>query len=243
MWQVRIEGDAPDINDIEQVLPRGGALRVERIGDGRYLAGQRLDEASDASAALRAARRLLDILNVAARLADSGHRPVKAGVVRDDSGNHFLFVDAELALSSSRAFAPTITKVDDPPSVRQRTVAELMLDLDDVPELSEVVQLLLSDRSPVGMYKVYEVVKANLGRDPSRFGLVSAAELKRFTHSMNDPSALGERARHARLGTTPPKLPMYEAEALAFTDALVRRWVEKLAADRDIPLTAPVESD
>jgi hypothetical protein len=244
MWQVRIDGNAPDLVDIEGALPTGTPLRIRRIGEEHYLSGDQLDQAEDAAAAHRAAREMLDVLNVAARLADSSHRPVAVGPVRDDSGMMHIFAEAHGAWGGLRAFASGVVISDGgPPPPRSRTIAELMFDLSEVSELNEVIGLLLNDRSPVGMYKVYEVIKDQLHAEPDRRQLVSRSELRRFKHSVNDPDAVGGRARHARRRTQPPSHPMDEPEAQAFVDALVRHWIESMAAERGVPLTDALGKD
>lgn len=56
----------------------------------------------------------------------------------------------------------------------------------------------------------------------------SRKQLRRFTASINHPAVLGLKARHARLGATPPKNPMSMEAATQFIRDLADRWIKSL---------------
>ena len=91
-----------------------------------------------------------------------------------------------------------------------------------------VLKLLDGEADSTAIYKVYEIIGDDLKR--KIYMLASKDELKRFTGSLNHPSASGEKARHARLKSKPPKNPMTESEWRDFTETLANGWIKEKAA-------------
>ncbi|MGH7884376.1 MAG: hypothetical protein ACRENO_01630, partial [Thermodesulfobacteriota bacterium] len=50
-------------------------------------------------------------------------------------------------------------------------------------------------------------------------------EIKRFKHTANSPSVLGEDARHGEENTQPPLKPMTLLEARQFIEKLIHNWI------------------
>lgn len=229
MWFVQVEGDRLDIDDVERALPPGAKFTIVTRFGGRCLSGQTLNEAASAHDARLVAQNILDLLNVAARLTDGSHRDVRPGGVFDADGHRTALGRAHGAIRF-RGYAYGVMPGPDrsaPP--RQRTLAELMLELDGlVPEVGEVVALLGAEATPSDLYKVFEVLRT-AGCEPWAMGWVSKAEQGRFTRSVNHPDVLGAHARHARSGSSAPAKPMDAQQARSFIEERVRNWLQWLA--------------
>ena len=238
MWRAELRGSDHDIDDLERVLPAGGRFSVDVEGDKRYLAGAELNT-PDASDALKVARRVLGLLNAAALLADRGHRVVETNRLIDENGRACVFVEPETATAYMRASVATVvtSSSEQPPTPtrRLRTWGELILDLEQIPAVGEVCDLLLGSMSAVDQYKIWEIVGDPKGPLGKGHPLAPKKEATRFTRSVNDPAVSGLDARHARLSGLPSSSPMSIGEARAFIEQVVRTWLERLAEKNGIP--------
>jgi hypothetical protein len=193
MWRIELEGAEVDIDDIARALPDGVPYRVAASGEQSYLEGEKFPNDAGAHAVLLRAQKVLEILNVAAQLSDDGHRSVRAGAVVDPLGQRHIFAEAETGLARARGFAAGVVTTPDgsPPPPRIRTLGELMLDLEDAPELGEVVGLLAGECPPADQYKILEIIRDHVDGRLEKKPWVNEADLKRFTHSVNDQKVLG----------------------------------------------------
>lgn len=150
------------------------------------------------------ARVFLLLLNFAAKLSNPSHCAVRAGGVISKFGGQFVHAEAGVALGSATSFAiGAVTGPDGATPPRARSWRALMFDLDDVAELREAARHMRGEAEPSDLYKVFEIIRSERGSDPATLGWATKAEQGRFTRSVNDPKALGDRARHARLPGEP----------------------------------------
>ncbi|MDX3185550.1 hypothetical protein ABT358_22150 [Streptomyces sp. NPDC000341] len=97
----------------------------------------------------------------------------------------------------------------------------------DVAETLEILGRSSVSLTWVDLYKVYEIVRGNVGGDKQLKATqwVSSGDLSAFTASANRPDVSGSEARHARAtGTGLPKRTMTLAEGEAFVRSLVLAW-------------------
>jgi hypothetical protein len=87
------------------------------------------------------------------------------------------------------------------------------------------------------LYKVLDILEMAHGGEKAfeRLGWASSSELKRFTGTANNSTALGDAARHARADWTPPKRPMSLDEAKSLIRSLLFRWLESLPEANEGP--------
>jgi hypothetical protein len=94
--------------------------------------------------------------------------------------------------------------------------------------------LFNDERNFINLYKVFEVMEADVGGDMYRLGWATKAETKRFSHTANSPMAVGyRRARHGKEHNQPPTQPMELAVADELVRRILTRWIMHKAAGTD----------
>jgi hypothetical protein len=69
------------------------------------------------------------------------------------------------------------------------------------------------------------IAEAAMGPAMYADGTVSRADVGRFTHTAQSPTALGDAARHGTEKTTPPVRPMPFDEARTLINRILRIWL------------------
>lgn len=88
----------------------------------------------------------------------------------------------------------------------------------------KVQRLLQQELTPVRMFHIYELIRADLGEEKDMNGLVSPTERSRFRLSVNHQEVFGDDSRHAALNAAPPANPMSLSEAQAFIQRVADLW-------------------
>jgi hypothetical protein len=78
----------------------------------------------------------------------------------------------------------------------------------------------------VRLYILYEIVKNDVGNLMHTAGWVAKAEIKRFSHTANSPSATGSESRHGTEAIQPPTNPMSIQTARELIDRLLHEWIK-----------------
>ena len=145
--------------------------------------------------------------------------------------SHYHFVDAE---GNERKVGPS------PVTLGRAIVADSEVDARRTPFAEaasrdplarRVLGMLLPLVSWADLYKVHELVQADVNGDMSRLG-VSKTALARFSRTANHPDAIGDEARHAVSNQEPPPRPMSHQEACEFVETLIRAWMQKVVVPR-----------
>lgn len=93
------------------------------------------------------------------------------------------------------------------------------------------VHFLNADLSWSNLWKSYENVRDGNGGEKGLVasGWTTEVECERFRRTANTRSAVGDGARHAKLGVPPPSNPMTLEEAEDYVRRLLLRWVNAIA--------------
>jgi hypothetical protein len=224
---IRLVGESSDIESLSKALAPSGPSRIdwEPSTGAYYLRSALLDGIDDPRSAFDAGAALLGALT-ASGLVIHGHSfNVRAdGLGRENLGHPFdQFVFPESILW----FDPSVTKNSERTAtmVTMEEAAELAL---KQPEVAKALRIFLSDRSWVGLYKVFELIRADAGGSMFALGWTTKAEVGHFTHTANSPAASGDDARHGVLPGDPPAMPMRRDDAVQLIERLLQRWLEYL---------------
>jgi hypothetical protein len=227
-WQVELRGDETD-STLLVALFTAPDLRVVRDDDAFLLESSELEPLGHRSEVFRAAKQILCRTNGAARLQNPSYRNVTVGAIREHrpNGTRATSVFVEPATIDVRAtvFPPTIvggvptTPVASPAS---RFAEAASRDHDAHDALDRWAN---ESHNWVNLYKVFEIVRSRGG---TSLAGVSDKELSRFTHTANHEKGGGREARHARLGTDPPKDPMSLLEAEQLIARLLKAWLASI---------------
>jgi hypothetical protein len=116
----------------------------------------------------------------------------------------------------------------DPPSQRAAEIARTNV------SVAKVLRML--GRRPLTVAKLYSIVEAVEGACNSsvdKLGWVSTVKRRRFKHTADSESVLGDEARHGFENTEPPKNPMSEKEAVDLVRHVVDQWLTVLCEETD----------
>jgi len=85
------------------------------------------------------------------------------------------------------------------------------------------------DHNWINLYKVYEIVKKDAGKQNNIDRIqqwITKKKISQFTHTANSQSAIGDDARHGVDEKDPPKEPMSLSEADALIMTLLQKWLQ-----------------
>ena len=231
--KAHLAGEDFDLDTLAELFQEGD-LKVTSDSEGYWLESVDLDPYIDDGARLhQEAAALLSTLNGIARLKSSAHHPVTlSGTFKshgpDGARQHAVVVasTAELRgrvkITADGVVTNSAGEVT-PPSSPTPKITLLAKSNNDVREVLDL--LAVSDPDWVGLYKIFEVIRAAAGGK----ALVSDPGLSDFTGSANLQGASGSKARHARPTGTVPRNVLSLAEGEAFIQRLVNRWVDSLS--------------
>jgi hypothetical protein len=93
----------------------------------------------------------------------------------------------------------------------------------------KVHRFLQQELTPIQMYRIYELMKHDLGGEKPLYSLASKDNWKRFTRSVNHPKVFGDESRHMISKDEPPAKPMHLEEAQGFISRVADLWFQQIA--------------
>lgn len=242
-WQVQIRGWGSDLEHLARHF-QSQPYRVtkdERDG-GFFYESDAFASCSTSEEVLALAEKEFCVLSGVLKLSRGSHEPLRAGAVykRNAAGGRDVFVHlhdtlqiraelGEVTVMVTDSQGNVVTKPAPPP----RTIAIARLAVTDGAVAKAMRLLSAADsHSWVGLYRIYEVVEADVGGEPAlkKRGWGSAGDLKRFKHSANSVAIAGDSARHGKEVTSPPANPMPLEEATAYVTYVVSAWLSSKGA-------------
>jgi len=232
--KAHLAGEDFDLDTLAEIFQEGDP-KVTRDSEGYWLESADLDPYIDDGARLQQeATALLNLINGTARvLKSSAHHPVTLSGTFESHGPDGSRRDAVVVASAAELRGRVKITADGvvtnsagevtPPGSPTPQIMLLAKSNDDVHEVLDL--LAVSDLDWVGLYKIFEVIRAAAGGK----ALVSDPGLSDFTGSANLQGASGSKARHARPTGTAPRNVLSLAEGEAFIRRLVNRWVDSLS--------------
>ena len=238
-WQVQIQGWVSDLEHLARHFTSHPLRVVKEERDGGFVyESEAFATCGTSEEVLAAAEKELRVLSGVLKLARGSHEPLRAGAVykRNAAGGRDVFVHVRDTLEIRTEIGDvTVTVADSqgnpvprPPPPPPRTVAIARLAATDAAVAKAMRLISASDsRSWVGLYRIYEVIEADVGGEPAlkKRGWGSAGDLKRFKHSANSVTVAGDSARHGKEVHSPPANPMSAEEAAAYVTYVVSAWL------------------
>lgn len=222
-WAVVLRGGQADLAELPHRFT-SDELRVAEQGGRFYLDARRIDDQPDPERARQLAQEAVDLVNGTSALLLEGAKPVELESLSTKIGEgKFLCQNHVAEIAEWRE--PILPSA---PGVDAETGNRLVALAQGDPAVARALQILGSDpRSPVVLYKVFEVIRDDVGGEKAlrSFGWVSGKQLSTFTSSVNNPSVMGDHARHASDKQTPPRSPMDRPQAARFIRQLVISWL------------------
>jgi len=230
-WKVFLPGDEFDLLELSKSLCSPD-LAVTRDEDDFVLRSSRLSDLHDADALRREAENIVMLLDGAARVVLHTRVPIAVGsivLIRDD-GSKGYFENLGVTLHVRTGASVVLKRADG--SEEQFNQADPVVGWVNAGLGNEAVARVLGLFATkaadwVNLYRILEVVESDMGGRDSivQQGWVTSAELRRFKHSANSPSAIGDDARHGKESTKPPPDPMTLTEARSFVETILHNWL------------------
>ena len=227
-WLVRLKGEVPDLEDLSELFVSEELSVIKERGS-FWMRSSRFASLVDNTLVYSRALDLIRLMNGAAKVHYGDFRPVEFdGITRvDDEGNwgtHTHFGSTRVT-GGGRVRVKTVAspeaKGERPPPERW---VELALREETV---ARALRMLSRDTSWSDLYKVYEIVRHDVG---GRKGITekrwaSRNQIDRFTGTADSWDVLGENARHGVQRRDPPPNPMGLEEARSLVRTIVVLWL------------------
>ncbi|CBJ39338.1 conserved protein of unknown function [Ralstonia solanacearum CMR15] len=235
-WQVQIQGYASDLEHLTGHLSSTmrRVLRDEH-GVGFLYESSAFATCNQAQEVLAVANEELRVLSGVLKVTRDSPEPLSTGAVfkKNAAGGRDVFVfivdgvQARCELGEI-VVADSNGSVIAGPTRPSKTTTVAQLALGDA-AVGKVMRLLAAPdcNSWVGMYRIYEVIEADIGGQHKleKAGWGAAKDLDRFKHSANSVTVAGDSARHGKEKARPPANPMSLDEADAYLWHLLRSWL------------------
>jgi hypothetical protein len=214
-WLVRLKGDVFDLQGLLVLFSSPKATVLEEGGN-YYLKSTDFNLLTDAGDVLEAAKYILQIVNGAAMLHLENFlvvqvHPSVIGIDQDGKRHQFSF-----GYGTGR---PVLR-----PAQQPARVDSWITQAGQNKNIADALRLFC-EQNWINLYKIYEIVRDDIGGERNMYGWVTKREIKRFTQTAQSRDAIGDAARHASDKFKPPKGPMSLAEAKSLIKIILLNWL------------------
>lgn len=235
-WQVQIQGWESDLEYLaNHFISTPTRIIKDEIEAGFLYESDAFAECSQPADVLKIANEELSVLSGVLKLTRNSPETLRTGAVykRNASGKEIFiclqgisvrteFGDLTVSVtdnSGNLVFSPVVLP-------RSVTIAQLAVKFINV---AKAMRLIAAPdyATWVGMYRVYEVIEADLGGEHKlkKYSWSSSSDLKRFKRSANSVTVAGDLARHGKETEKPPEDPMSLDEAAAYISYVLQSWL------------------
>ena len=238
-WKIQLAGDDLDLKELEKSFSNVGDLSILSITkekDGYYLSSSKFDSCNTVEEVKNKAVDILDVLNGAKTLSLGGNKLITYGAIVKEKHDGTSEVFVELS--------DTITLRDSVSIVIKDSKGKIIEEVHPADSVPDWLVIGLSNKSAkralriygkerhtwAGLYKLYEIIEDSVGGLDKivKKGWATKSSIKRFKHTANSPTAIGDEARHGRETTAAPNKPMQLSEARSLIEMLLIRWLNQL---------------
>jgi len=235
-WEVQLTGDPTDLQTLADTFT-GGEIQVAQCGKEYVLRASQFELLDSAASVRESAIELVTALSGSARLVLCAREAIGVGAavsrVRPNGKRESITVLVGQAVSHERALPITVVHGTQTRRPADPISKWLPLATQD-PVVAKALRLRNADDLEwVDLYRVYEVIKNDVGRLMEQLGWASRNELERFARTANSVAAAGDKARHGIERTDPPREPMSLSHARELIDRIMRSWLEWKASHHD----------
>ena len=237
-WKVQIKGDSHDLRELMKTLVNDD-LRITEIDNLFYLETNRFIYLASEDAVISIASEMLPMLTGTVRLLLGGRVPlliVNVLKVNSDGTEQVYLCDSD-SLAVKLTESSEIKKPDGTAHIIPST-KNIIHATENVPiwinialenkNVSKALRLIGSFEHDWGsLYRLFEVIVDDVGSTDviTGKGWATKKMIKRFKHTANSPSAIGDSARHGTESSSPPAEPMTLGEAISFVEIILHNWL------------------
>jgi len=234
-WLVRLQGERFDLDDLPPLVCSPEHTVIEEDGS-YYLKSSDFDSLRSADEVRERALAIVEMLNGAMKLHVPDFRGVnEAGVTlieEDGRRHHYVYLESSITLRSKVSANITATGSDGTPQVAPPpSNVESCIGLAKTDKAVADALHFFRDSTWTSLYKVYEIIREDVVDEKSIIGNGWATKqaLSRFRQTAQSKAAVGDLARHAASGFTPPSQPMAIEEAQTLVRVIILGWLSSKA--------------
>ncbi len=230
-WQAQLGGHDFDLSDLPWYFPAGRDPEVEKDADGYWLASSTFNDLPEAVEVDAAARRIVRLINGAAKAVDRKFQPVElTGRYRDERRSHVVITGLT---AHARSKVGRVTLDGGMASPQPAGPADFLRLARHNADVADALRVLASpeiDSPDLGwlmLYKLLEIVRHDVGGTKPIVdkGWATSNQMKAFKTSANYPGVSGGAARHARDDGRLPKRTMTLDEGRGLMRTVVQQWL------------------
>lgn len=227
-WYIQITGTESDISDVERSL-KTYMWKLYRDKDGVYLTSNNLNDISDAVEVRSLAEEFIDTLNGAISYIYDDYEPIRyqSTIEYNKITGQRIVSIGPVSMSFKLRMRATLTiKGQNEP---METSVEKWLKVSKKSEAVRSVLHYYNNPNWWNLYKIYEVIKEDLGGDAKIRSkqFATKKEISSFTGTANSRLLLGDEARHADSKNQGPQTPINLAEARRWIKNLSQKWIDE----------------
>ena len=236
-WTVLLDGHATDLEDLVHWTD-GHPIHVNKVDEQQFdlvlpftEVGAEYEEAfkrAEASVvALNGVGAVKEHSYIAVTLAGGMHKVDAKGRRRDA----YVGGKTMTAYIRFRGGRPTVTQTGQPAvDLDKGSAGEVLRQAAQDEKVQRALKVIGGQPTWPQLYHAYEIVKGEVGGLMFDQGWIDESQTRLFTHSADNPDAIGADARHGDAkGRQPPKNPMPLKEAIRLIRGLVRHWLRHRA--------------
>ena len=233
-WLVRLGGHAFDLEELQEQL-QSDEISIQKRNDNYYLSSSYFTDLPRPDDVLSTARRLIELMNGAAKIFINGYEPVSPTgeiieVVDSEERRHVILqADTGHFRIRGKALRPVISSDGrDIEGKKPTEIIDLLRKAIGNPRIADVLHFQSLEQTWSNLYKVYELVSEDIGTKNVK-KIVEKDRIKRFTATAQSRDLIGDDARHAiRKYKGPGKLPeMTLSEAKQLIADLLKAWISE----------------
>lgn len=224
-WWARLAGERLDLDAFVALHLQG--IEVRHLDGRYYLRAEAFADVGESSDVERVSEEIVGVLNGAARVEHGNSREVRidtATRVHED-GRIEVFVNLAATVTGRSRLTVTLTTGRESQATQSVAAGVAANALQGADRVRAVTIFGRDELDWRDLFYVFEVAEAALGSALYDDGTVSRAEIRRFTHTAQSPTALGEEARHGHERSEPPANPMPFVEARSLVGRVLKVWL------------------
>lgn len=221
-WLVELQGQEFDLDALAGLL-HSPHLNVSKEGSAYYLRCSAFVSIGSPGEVRERAREILQRASAAERIRCGSSLPIRLGEVfriEPDGSRRGFFSSGLLSSWNVRVPHALVTEEDALAFARWVELAERDAKVDKALRI-----LITRDTNWINLYNILDVVLSDVGGMIWQAGWVPEREVKRFKHTADSESTLGDEARHGQERTRPPADPMSLNEADSLIRKILRAWL------------------
>lgn len=221
-WLLELQGEEFDLEALTRLL-RSPYLNVSKEGDTYYLRCSAFAPIASPDEVRERAREILQRASAAERIRCDSSLPVTLGEVfriEPDGTRRSFFSSDFLESWKVRVFHAPVTEEDAAAFGQWVELADRDAKIDKALRI-----LITRETNWINLYNILDVILSDVGGMIWQAGWAPESEIKRFKHTADSESTLGDEARHGRERTQPPADPMSLKEAASLIRSVMRAWL------------------